>query len=102
MAEDLTRRATLLIEVDIPTGRWSSSEVTEFLKKVAPILDPLVYGELDAPNVRATRQKIAQATSEVEDHRHYNDILHSMYKVGSFFRDCFPDKFWRARVNPDE
>src|SRR5229473_2054136 len=91
-----TKRRVILVECTLPASRWSSRELEQALS-VIPILDCRVYGELDVGCLSACRQKINQATREVE--APYGDIqpsvLHTLYKAGSFFRDIFPDKFWK-------
>lgn len=99
--DEFTTRRVILVEMTLPKGSWSSSELGDALTEAVPLLEPTVYGELDVGSFDATRAKINQLTREIEKlGRIEGDpgILHSVYKAMSFFRDIFPDKFYKTRT----
>jgi hypothetical protein len=95
--EVVTKRRVILIECELPAHTWSSTELESFLAGVAPILGARVYGEVGRGEVNGCRQKLNQLTREIERLGEIPGdpgILHSAYKTGSFFRDCWPDTFY--------
>jgi hypothetical protein len=100
-----TKRRVLLVEVEMPKGRWSSSEVERWLNgRIGDRFGQVtVWGTLDG--VDAAWRKLNQLVRETEQGASLNDRLHSGYKAGSFFRDMFPTSFWKwkriGRDHPD-
>jgi hypothetical protein len=97
---EFTTRRAVIVDLTLPAKSWSARELTAAMKLHMPMLDPVVWGEVDVPTAKAARRKINQATREVEAHGDIPPgVLHTLYKAMSFFRDTFPDKFYRHRIN---
>lgn len=92
-----TRRLVLLVEVTIPKGRWSSTEIeSEFRASLPKRYDPTVWGCIEG--VDAAYRKLRQLSRETEADRSKADRVHSAHKALSFFRDMFPVQFWRWKL----
>lgn len=90
-----TERRILLVEVTMPKGRWSASDMTDELATALPGRQPEVVGSLDAGEVDAAFRKIQQVARETDEDRSFLDRSHSAQKAASFFRDMFGVGFWK-------
>lgn len=100
--EQTTKRRCLIIECDMPAGQWSSKEVTEFLSKVAPLLEAECWGEVSPREVDGAWRKTTQLAREVEARPGpwdglTRDQVHSAHKAQSFWRDAFPSRWWQEK-----
>lgn len=103
MSEPKLRRRTLLVDVTMPVGRWSSIEMTEWLETLLPDgYEPLCLGSVSASEVEATWKKLRRLSRETESGASKADRTHSAHKALSFFRDLWPRAFWQLVERPAE
>lgn len=88
-------RYVMLVEVTL-TKPWSSPAVEQYLAEVAPELAPVVYGPIDG--VDGAYRKLRQLARETEQGDSLGNRVHSAHKALSFFRDMFPDSFWKWKL----
>ena len=92
-------RYVLLVEVTLEKP-WSSTDVEQALTEVLPRLRPVVYGPIDG--VDGAYRKLRQLSRETEQGASLGDRVHSAHKALSFFRDMFPDAFWKWKLIGEE
>jgi hypothetical protein len=101
MGEPKLRRRTLLVDVTMPTGRWSSTEMTEWLETLLPEgYEPLCLGSVSAAEVEGAWKKLRRLSRETENDAPIGDRIHSAHKAMSFFRDLWPRSFWQLVNRP--
>lgn len=89
------KRRVVLVEMDLPDKRWSSSELEADLVRQLPDRRPVVFGSISGSDVDAAFRKLRQLAHETEEDRPKGDRVHSAHKALSFFRDMFPGRFWQ-------
>lgn len=90
-------RRVLLLEVTMPKGRWSSTETEAIIAAALPYeFEPTLWGEISG--IDPAYRKLRQLSRETEADRSKNDRVHSAHKALSFFRDMFPDAFWKWKL----
>lgn len=89
------KRRVVLVEVDLPEGRWSSRELEADLVRRLPELRPVVFGSIGASEVDGAYRKLRQLSRETEGDRSKGDRVHSAQKALSFFREMFPRRLWQ-------
>lgn len=93
---DSTRRV-LLLEVTMPKGRWSATETEALIAAALPDeFEPTLWGEISG--IDPAYRKLRQLSRETEADRSKADRVHSAHKALSFFRDMFPDAFWKWKL----
>lgn len=96
-----TTRRVLLLEITTPKGRWSSRDVEHQIRQHLPRhYDPILWGEISG--IDPAYRKLRQLSRETEDDRPKADRVHSAHKALSFFRDMFPDAFWKWKLIGEE